>query len=74
MYDTVKLGKKVNFFRKQKKISQKELAKCINASQSNISNLEHGKNKFNINKLSEIANVLDVTLDDLLEDSLVVHQ
>ena len=74
MYDVVALGKKVKFFRKQKKFSQKELAKQIKASQSNISNLEHGKNKFNIDKLSEIAHALDVTLDDLLRDSLVVHQ
>jgi len=41
MYDVVALGKKVKFFRKQKKFSQKELAKQIKASQSNISNLEH---------------------------------
>lgn len=74
MYDPIILGKKVNHFRKQKKISQKDLANRIGASQSNISNLENGKNKFNIEKLSEIANVLDVTLDDLLEDFLIVHQ
>ncbi len=74
MYDPIILGKKVNHFRKQKKISQKDLANRIGASQSNISNLENGKNKFNIEKLSEIANVLDVTLDDLLEDFLIIHQ
>lgn len=74
MYDAITLGKKVNYFRKQKNISQKDLANMIHASQSNISNLEHGKNKFNIEKLSEIAAALDVTLDDLLEDSLSIHQ
>ncbi len=74
MYDSIRLGKKVNHFRKQKKISQQDLADKIGDSQSNISNLENGKNKFNIEKLSEIANALDVTLDDLLEDSLIIHQ
>ncbi len=74
MYDAITLGKKVNHFRKQKKVTQKDLANMIHTSQSNISSLEHGKNKFNIKKLSEIAAALDVTLDDLLEDSLTIYQ
>lgn len=74
MYDIISLGKKVKLFRTQKNLTQRDLAHLIGESQSNISNLEHGKNKFNLKKLSDIADILDVSLDVLLEDSLKVHQ
>ena len=48
MYDMISLGKKVKLFRTQKNLTQRDLAHLIGESQSNISNLEHGKNKFNL--------------------------
>ncbi len=70
MYDTITLGKKIVYFRKQKNLSQADLAKQAATSQSNISNLENGKNKFNIAKLSNIADILETTLDILLFESI----
>ena len=74
MYDSFALGKKIMYFRKQKNLSQASLAKQVGTSQRNISNLEHGRNKFNIAKLSNIADVLDTTLDILLSESIQKYQ
>ena len=74
MYNVIALSQKVKYFRKQRNMTQSDLAKLMKTSQSNISNLEKGNNKFNIQKLSHIADILNVSLDDLLQDSLISFQ
>ncbi len=74
MYNIFALSQKVKHFRKQQNLTQLDLARLMKTSQSNISNLENGNNKFNIQKLSKIADILNVSLDDLLQDSLVSYQ
>lgn len=72
MFDSLALGNRIRLLRNQKQMSQKLLADCINVKQSSISDLENGKHKlFSIGKLGLIADNLDVTLDELLQDSLI---
>jgi len=49
--------------RKEKKLTQKELAELIGDKQSNISRLESGDYNPTVDKLKKIANCLDSRLD-----------
>lgn len=71
MYDSI--GEKVKFLRNQKNLSQKSLAKIVGVPQSSLSDFENGKNNFNIEKVGLIANVLNISLDDLLHDFLIKY-
>jgi len=60
------IGKKIMEIRKDKNISQQELAIKSNLSQSFISHLEQDKRSPTINTLYKIANGLDISLKDFL--------
>lgn len=64
---------KMKELRKSKGLSQQELAKHINTTQDIVSNYERGKVPPNLDKLVEIASVLDVTLDELVEFKKIHH-
>ncbi len=71
MFDNMALGKRMKYYRNKKNLSQKQLANLVDMPQSTISRLERGViGLFNIKKLSILADALDVTLDDLLYDSI----
>lgn len=71
MFDNMALGKRMKYYRNKKNLSQKQLADLVDMPQSTISRLERGViGLFNIKKLSILADALDVTLDDLLYDSI----
>lgn len=71
MFDAIALGKRIKEYRKRKKLNQKELGNLCNMSQPTISNIEKGNiSTFNIAKLNIIADALDITLDDILCDSI----
>lgn len=71
VFDTDSLGKKLKYYRNKNNLSQKALAEKVNMKQNTISGLETGTiNTFSIAKLDKIAEVLNVTLDDLLCDSI----
>ena len=55
-------------FRKEKNITQKELAKLVNISPGYLSHLENGgRRNPSIIILKKIANILDKKISDLLE-------
>jgi transcriptional regulator with XRE-family HTH domain len=64
---TEKIGEKINFYRKKKKVTQEELAKLsgLKCKQS-ISNYERGNYAMTINNLNNVAKALKVKLEDLL--------
>ncbi len=71
MFDAVALGIRIKEYRNRKNLSQKELGNLCNMSQSTIANIEKGNiSTFNIAKLNIIADALDITLDDILCDSI----
>lgn len=63
-YNTV--GLRIRRYRMERKITQEELAFRVNTSASYISNIEHGHKKPSLEKLAEIADVLNVTINDLI--------
>lgn len=52
--------------RKSKRISQATIAKLLNVSQRTISHYENGTCQPNIEGLCKIADILEVTIDDLV--------
>ncbi len=63
------IGKRIRSLRISKNVSQEQLAFLINSSPSYISNIERGVKKPSLQKLIEIAEVLDVTVNDFIYNS-----
>ena len=68
--DFEKLGQRVRQFRKAAGLTQQQVAEAIEIESSNMSHIERGTIKTSLNTLTMIANVLGVTLDMLVCDSL----
>lgn len=66
MIDYYIVGSRIRQYRINKDITQEELAFQINTSAAYISNIERGIKKPSLQKLSEIAEVLHVTINDLI--------
>ena len=64
--DLQEVGSKIRFLRKEKKMSQLELAEAIGVTQNTIYLIETGQSEMKLGKLFSIAEVLDVTPDKLL--------
>ncbi len=64
------LGKKINYYRIKKGITQQELSDLIDVVPSNISHIERGTNHVSLPTLVKIAEVLEVSLDQLLCESV----
>ena len=62
----ISIGQRIRFFRKAKRITQEELAFRIATSAAYISNIESGKKKPSLQKLTEIAENLGITINDLV--------
>jgi len=60
-------GRKVQFFRKEKGLTQAKLAEMIEKTEDTISNIERGQNRTKIETAGSIAKALDVTLADLFD-------
>ncbi|WP_204787485.1 helix-turn-helix domain-containing protein [Paenibacillus oryzisoli] len=60
------IGKRIKAYREQKKWTQEELADRVHRSRTSITNIEQGKQRFQIHSLYEIADTLGITPLDLL--------
>lgn len=63
------VGKNIKRFRKLKRLSQIDLAKILNISDSTLSSYERDTRKPSIEMLQEIANVLEVTVIDIQREN-----
>lgn len=66
-----KLGERVRGWREKAKMSQTELASATDLSTQHISNIENAKTKVSLEKIVDIANALNCSMDELLCDSIV---
>ena len=67
----MKLHEKIKFLRKQKGISQAELARIIGIHTAHVSRLETGKYAPSVDVLKKLSEALETTTDNLLsEDDL----
>lgn len=64
------IGNNIFRYRKEHKLSQKELSKLVGKVEVTISRIERGVKPPSINILIRIADVLNVSVDDLLEGVL----
>lgn len=68
MFDMNRIGKKISSLRKEKGITQMELADKLGISFQAVSNWERGNTMPDISKLPELAEILGVTIEELLGD------
>lgn len=61
------LGNKISELRKEKKLTQEELAKMVNVSAKTISSWENNRNLPSIDMLISLSNELDTSIDILLD-------
>lgn len=69
MLNKEEMGKRIAFFRKEKGITQKELADLLHISYQAVSKWESGKSLPTVEMLYEISNLLHVTVDMLLNEN-----
>ena len=67
--DYYKIGQRIRKIRKAHGLSQEELAERVNISTTHMSHIETGNTKLSLPVLVDIATVLEVRTDDLLNDS-----
>lgn len=65
------IGLRIRRLRKAKGFTQQTLAEMSGQEPSNISHIERGATKLGLPTIVSIANALNVTVDDLLCDSLI---
>lgn len=59
------IAKSLQFYRKQKNMTQRELAEKIGVRHNSISSWENGVNSIDIDTLFQICEVLDVKISDM---------
>lgn len=64
MVDKVSIGKIIQTLRKDRKLTQEELAEKIDISKNYLSKVERGISKLNIETFLKMADVLSFTLED----------
>ena len=69
--DAKAMGKRIKAARQKAGLTQEQLAEIIDVSVVHISNMESGTGNPSLNTLVNIANVLGVSTDELLCDSVV---
>lgn len=73
--NSVIIGNNIRIIREMKGFTQEYVATLLNMSQNNYSKIENGKNKINIDFLSQLGTVLEVEPIAFLEspDSFIQH-
>ena len=72
MLNMKNIGQKICKFRKEKNMTQLELADRLNISFQAVSNWERGKSMPDISKLPELCEILDITIDELLGKNIKI--
>ena len=62
-----KLGANIKRIRLRRKMTQGDICRKLNMDRSYMSAIEGGKKNITIAKLEELANALDVSVDELLK-------
>lgn len=69
--DYCAIGTRIKEHRAKKKWTQEMLASAVGISNPHMSNIERGRTKVSLGTLTDIANALNTTLDELICDNLV---
>ncbi len=68
------IGKRIREFRKKRKWTQETLGEMSSVEPSNISHIERGATKVSLPTLVNIANALEITLDEIVCGSLIKNE
>ena len=74
MIDYLSIGKQVRMYRRNAGITQEMLAEKINVSPPYIIRIETGSASPSLQTLVDICNTLDITIDNLMQDSFPAAQ
>ena len=66
------LGERLKKYRRQKHYTQEQLAELANCAVSSVSHAERGTSQPSLQLLVRFCNLLDITVDQLLCDSLPI--
>lgn len=62
----LKIADNIRFFRKANNLTQEELSKQLGGSKNLVSNYENGISTPDISTLVKLADIFDITLDELV--------
>ena len=65
----MKFNEKLKFLREKKGYTQEEIAHKLNISRQSISKYENGINEPDIETIKKLCNILDCSLNELLDDN-----
>ncbi len=68
MFDTMKVAQKIRTARVAQNMTQMQLADVMEVSYQAVSNWERGNSMPDISKLTQLSNVLQISLDELLQN------
>lgn len=68
------MGLRIKELRKEKGITQTQLANLLGTYPSNISRYEQGKTRMSMNKLVKIANFFDATISSFIKAEAVRYE
>jgi len=70
MIDYLSIGKRIRVNRHNVGMTQETLAEKVNVSPPYISRIENGSSSPSLQTLVDICNALNITIDDLMQESL----
>ena len=70
--DYFTIGQRIRALRKEKKLSQEQLAEKVWISTTHMSHIENGRTKVSLPTLILIANALKTSVDSLLYDNIEI--
>ncbi len=70
MIDYLSIGKRIRAYRRSIGMTQELLAEKVNVSPPYISRIENGSSSPSLQTLVDICNALDITIDEVMQDSL----
>lgn len=73
IFDANRIGKKIAAARKEKNMTQNDLADQLGVSYQAVSNWERSRSLPDIDKYADLARILDLDLDDLLNSQNAQH-
>ena len=65
----MELGKKIKNLRKERGVTQQQIADLINMHRSNYSKIENGQRDISVNALNKIAKFFNVSVDNLINET-----
>ncbi len=66
--DFEKIGKRIQSFRTERKLTQAELAELIDTNQKHLSRIESGYHRSSLDTIVAIAKALNISVDSLIAD------